>query len=142
MNINDLLKIKDSILIVTGEFASTFDDSCLSYHPECAEGEDNRPKAVVKRIEEYCKTHQTGIVITHSPFVFEAFELYGKKYGVNVRFFIWGDGPCDDPDFYDEDLDIDAMELTECTDNTSVLYDITVQALSVLKTERYDQENS
>lgn len=141
MKISDLKQFeRDTILVITGEFASHYDGYTLSYHPEAQDFGDNRPKTVIKNIEEMCKMHCNGIVITHSPFVFDAFELYSKKYNHKVRFFIWGDRP------YDEDVHTKIkpsdIELTECTDKTSMLYDIACRGIEILKTERYYQENS
>lgn len=139
MTIFDLQKIKDCIVVITGKYASTYIDNCLSYHPEAEEGEDNRPRSVIRRIEKMCKTRCKGIVITQSPFVIESFELFGRKFNCPVRFFIWGDEK--EPEGIEIEDDPETDKVIEVTDNTAKIYNITCDGLGYLETERYMQNN-
>lgn len=113
MKIEDLFKIKDCIVVVTGEhIPHVHYDSVgvvpsvnfLTYrdykrgifaYPEgcnvmCMDGRcvNNHPINLVNNCESLVKDGFTGFILTNSHFVIDSINLFSKRHNRQVRFFV------------------------------------------------------
>lgn len=124
MDVKDILNI-DGFVVVSGNntgiirFLVPMDNETnITYFPET-----NPLPFLIGEIERWVKEEVYQVIITNSPFVVDAFDVFCVKHKKPVRFFLANEG------------------LEEVTDCVSKIYDTILPALAKLKETRYDNEN-
>lgn len=116
----------DGFVVVTGKNSSLFrcivpegTKTPITYHPETIE-----LNYLVERIEKWVKDGIHQVVVTSSPFVIDALDVFCTKYKKPIKFFLMD------------------KEMEDVTDNISKIYDSVLPALAKLKEVRHENENS
>lgn len=113
MTYEELLEIKDGIVVLVGEYSMIAHIEAVGIIPEVnfrtysperrgliayPEGYShsfmdgswysNHPLSLIKNCEKLVKSGWSGVILTNSHFVLDAIKLYSKKYGRTARFFL------------------------------------------------------
>lgn len=149
MTYEELLEIKDGIVVLAGEYSMVVHVEAVGVIPEVnfrtyspdkrgliayPEGYShsfmdgswysNHPMSLIKNCENLVKSGWSGIILTNSHIVLEAIEVYCRKHKKTARFF----------------LSEEKGMVEEHTNDIDVIYESFVKALRKLEFEDYSMK--